>query len=106
MEKNSREVRTITPQKRSEMIVQIPADCEDNQKEGVIEKCEINTGIFIASSLTAVKNGYVMTSTLNTSSYEVVLPEPKLKLLIARIKSMFIDQKGVTKRNKYEEMRY
>jgi hypothetical protein len=99
METNSREVRTITVQKRLEMIVHIPVDCEDNQKEGLIEKCEINTGIFIASSWTAVKNGYVMTSILNTNNYEVVLPEPKLKS--ARIESMSIDQEGVAKRNKY-----
>jgi hypothetical protein len=95
----SREVRTITLQKRSETIVQMPVDCEDNQKEGLIEKCEINTGIFVASSLTAVNNGYVMTSILNTNDHEVVLPEPKLKL--ARIEGMSMDKEGVTKRNKY-----
>jgi hypothetical protein len=48
MEKKSREVRTITLQKRSETIVQIPVDSDDNQKEGLIEKCEISTGIFVS----------------------------------------------------------
>jgi hypothetical protein len=56
VEKKSRKVRTITLQKRSETIVQIPVDCEGNLKEGLIEKCEINTGNFVASSLTTVKD--------------------------------------------------
>jgi hypothetical protein len=92
-------VRTITLQKRSETIVQIPVECEDNQKEGLIEKCEIDKGIFVASSLTAVKNGYVTTSILNTNDHEVKMPESRLKL--GRIENMLIGKEGVSKRDKY-----
>jgi hypothetical protein len=95
----SREVRTITLQKRSETILQIPVDCEDNQKEGLIEKCEINTGIFVASSLTTVKDGYVVTSILNTNNQEIVISEPRLKL--AKIKSLPFDKEGVTQGRRY-----
>jgi hypothetical protein len=39
--KNDSAVRIITLQKRSETIVQLPVDFEDNQKEGLLEKCEL-----------------------------------------------------------------
>jgi hypothetical protein len=59
----------------------------------------LKEGIFVASSLTTVKNGYVMTKILNTNAHGVLLPEPRLKLV--RIESMPIDKEEVTKRNKH-----
>jgi hypothetical protein len=99
VEKESREVRTITLQKRSETIVKIPVECEDIQKEGLIERREINTGFFVASSLTTVNDGYIVTSILNTNDQEIVIPEPKLKL--AKIKSVPFDTKGVNQGTRY-----
>jgi hypothetical protein len=92
-------VRTITLQKRSEIIVKIPVDAEDNQREGLLEKCELKNGVFVATSLTTVKNGYVLTSILNTNEQEVKIPEPKLKQ--NRVPKMSVDTgKGVTQRVK------
>jgi hypothetical protein len=82
------------------MIVQTPVDCEDTQRKSLIKRCKLNTRTFVANSLTAVKNGYVMTSILNTNKHEVVMPEPRLKL--ARIENMTIDKEGATKRYKYQ----
>jgi hypothetical protein len=79
--------------------VQIPVEYEEDQKEGLIEKCEINAGIPVPSSLTTVKNGYVMTSMLNINDHEVIMPEPKLKL--ARIETTPIQGEGVNKTYKY-----
>jgi hypothetical protein len=78
--REDKEVRTITLKRRSETIVQVPVDCEDGQKEGLIEKREIKEGIYVASSLTTVKKGYALTSILNTNDREVEIPEPRLKL--------------------------
>jgi hypothetical protein len=55
--------------------------------------------VTVASSLNA-KNGYVMTSLLNTNDHEIVMPEPKLKL--ARIENIPTGKEGLTKRNKYQ----
>jgi hypothetical protein len=92
-ENESRESRTIILQQRSETMVRIPVDYEKNQTEGIIEKCELNKGIFVANSLTMVKNGYVITSILNTNNHEVVLPEPRLRL--GRIESVPIGKERV-----------
>jgi hypothetical protein len=92
--KGSREVKTITLQKRSETIVQVPVECEDSQREGLIEKCELSAGIYIASSLTTVKNGYALTSILNTNDREMEILEPRLK--VARIEDTPQDKNRVT----------
>jgi hypothetical protein len=97
--KNSQEVRNLTLPKRSETIVQIPVDCEENQAEGLIEKYEINKGVFVASSLTTVKNGYVITSVLNTNEHDVVIPEPKVKLV--KFEAMPAREKTVNSTSKY-----
>jgi hypothetical protein len=94
IEKESRKVRTIILPKRSETIVMLPVDCDVNQKEGLIEKCQIDTGIFVANSLSTVKNGYVVTSMLNTNDQEVTVPEPRLKL--AKFETMPAGKKEVT----------
>ncbi|PNF26465.1 hypothetical protein B7P43_G15375 [Cryptotermes secundus] len=70
----------ITLQERSETIVKLPVEVEDNQKEGILEKCKLGEGIYVANSLTTVGDGYVITSILNTNEQGVEIPEPKLKL--------------------------
>jgi hypothetical protein len=72
--------------------VKIPVDFENKQKEGLVEKCELEKEIFMANSLTAVRNGYVLTSILNTNDQEIRIPEPRLKL--ARVEKMSIDTEG------------
>jgi hypothetical protein len=94
IENGSKEVRTITLPKRSETTVKLPVDCEVNQKEGLIEKCEIDTGMFVTNSLTGVKDGYVVTSMLNTNNQEVTVPEPRLQL--AKIETVSIGTKEIT----------
>jgi hypothetical protein len=73
-------VRTLTLSGRSETVVRIPVEFEENQTEGLIEKHELQDGIFLTSSLTMVKDGYTVTSMLNTNEQEVIIPEPKVKL--------------------------
>jgi hypothetical protein len=44
----------------------------------IIDKCEMQEGVFIASSLTEVVDGYVMTTILNSNDREVEMQEPLL----------------------------
>jgi hypothetical protein len=60
-------IKMITLQKRSETIVKLPVEVEDNQREGILEKCKLGEGIYVAKSLTTVRDGYVITSILNTN---------------------------------------
>jgi hypothetical protein len=73
-------IKTITLPKRSETIVKLPVEVDDNQKEGILDKCEIKEGIYVANSLITVRDGYVITSILNTNEHAVEIPEPKLKV--------------------------
>jgi hypothetical protein len=73
------EVRTLTLPSRSETLVRITVESKENQTEGLIEKRELGE-VFLASSLATVRDGYVITSVLNTTEQKVVIPEPKVKL--------------------------
>jgi hypothetical protein len=77
----------------------VPVECENGQKEGLIEKREIGTGIYVASSLITVKNGYALTSLLNTNDREVEIPEPRLRL--AKIEGVTRDTEGIEQNKKY-----
>jgi hypothetical protein len=95
------EVRTITLKKRSETIVRVPVECENGQKEGLIEKREVGTGIYVASSLITAKNGYALTSILHTNDREVEIPEPRLRL--AKIEGVTRDTGGIDQNKNIEE---
>ena len=47
---------------------------------GILDKCEIQEGIFMAGSLTKVIDGYVITSILNTNEEEAEIQEPLVEL--------------------------
>jgi hypothetical protein len=46
----------------------------------IIDKCEMQEGVFIAASLTNMVDGYVMASILNTNDREVEMQEPLVEL--------------------------
>jgi hypothetical protein len=64
---------------RSESIVRVPVT-PGSPSVGVISKCELQEGIFVAATLTQVVEGYAVTSILNTKEVEVVLPDPVVDL--------------------------
>jgi len=65
---------------RTEMVVQVPMEVGPRTQEGVVEKAELAPGVYIAESLVSVKNGCVITSIINTTTEEVELNEPTVKL--------------------------
>jgi hypothetical protein len=65
---------------RTEMVVQVPVKIGPRTQEGVVEKAELAPGVYIAKSLVSVKNGCVITSIINTTTEEVELNKPTVKL--------------------------
>ena len=52
--------------------------------EGLVEKAEIASGIYLADSLVKVNNGHIITSILNTREEEVELPNPVFDVIEMR----------------------
>lgn len=75
----TRETRNIILPRRSECVVKLPVK-EGSPSVGILDKCEIQEGIFMAGSLTKVIDGYVITSILNTNEEEAEIQEPLVEL--------------------------
>jgi hypothetical protein len=66
---------------RTEMIVRLPVNVESRVKEGLVEKSEVITGVYLAESLVKVNNGHIITSVLNTKEQEVEIPSTEVQLV-------------------------
>jgi hypothetical protein len=70
----------ITLPKRSEVIVKLPVVAGTTLTEGLIEKKEIQEGVYMAGSLTKVAEGHIITSILNTRDEELEIVAPIVKV--------------------------
>ena len=52
--------------------------------EGLVEKTEIASGVYLAESLVKENNGHIITTILNTREQEVELPNPVVKVIELR----------------------
>ena len=71
--------RRITLPPRAESVVRIPV-APESPSVGVISKCEIQEGVFMAATLTKVVDGYALTSILNVNETETEIPETMVRL--------------------------
>jgi hypothetical protein len=71
----------LTIPARTEMIVRLPVSTESHVKEGLVEKSELLTGVYLADSLVKVNNGHVITSVLNTREQDIKISNPKVQLI-------------------------
>jgi hypothetical protein len=71
----------LTLPARTEMIVRLPVNVESHVKEGLVEKSEVLTGVYLAESLVKVNNGHIITSVLNTREQEVEIPSTEVQLV-------------------------
>ena len=69
----------ITLPPRAESVIRVPVTPE-SPSVGMIAKCEIQEGVFMAATLTKVVDGYAMTSVLNLNETETDIPEPMIRL--------------------------
>jgi len=76
-----RRVDRLTLPAISETIVQLPVNVESRVREGLVERSEIITGVYLAESLVKVNNGHIITSILNAREKEVEIPNPEVQLI-------------------------
>jgi len=77
-------VGKLTLPARTELIVQLPVSAESRIGEGLVEKAEITSGVYLAESLIKVNNDHIITSILNTREQDVELPNPVVKVVQVR----------------------
>jgi len=51
---------------RAELIIQLPASVGSRIGEGLVERAEIASGVYLAESLVKVNKGHIITCILNT----------------------------------------
>lgn len=69
-------VGMITLPKRSEVIVKLPVTAGSTVREGLVEKREIQEGVYMAGCLARVADGHVVISILNTRDEEMKIVAP------------------------------
>ena len=69
----------ITLPPRTESVVRIPV-AAGSPNVGVMQKCEIQEGVFMAAALTRVIDGRVVTSIVNVNEAEAEISEPMVRL--------------------------
>ncbi|XP_023705571.2 uncharacterized protein LOC111863458 [Cryptotermes secundus] len=74
-----RETRNMILPRRLECVVKLPVK-QGSPLVGILDKCEIQEGVFMAGSLTKVIHGYGITSILNTNDEEAEIQEPLVEL--------------------------
>ena len=81
--KNSpdKSVNKLTLPATAEVIVKLPLTDESPVKEGLIERAELLTGVYLAESLVRVDNGHVITGVLNTREEEVEIPGREVQVI-------------------------
>jgi len=77
-------VGKLTLPARTELIVRLPVSVGSRIGEGLVEKAEIASGVYLANSLVKVNNGHIITSILNTREQNVELPNPVVKVVELR----------------------
>jgi hypothetical protein len=77
--KKGGEAKKISLPRRSECVVKLPVK-EGSPPVGILNKHEIQEGVYMAGSLTKVRDGYVLTSILNTNDVKVEIQEPLVEL--------------------------
>lgn len=74
-------VRKIHLPARTETIVQLPVRAGSKIKDGLVEKVELVTGVYLAESLVKVTRGQIITSILNTREQDIEIPITEVKLI-------------------------
>jgi hypothetical protein len=77
-------VGKLTLPSRTELIVQLAVSVGSHIGEGLVERAEIASGVYLADSLVKVNNGRIITSILSTREQGVELPNPVVKVVELR----------------------
>jgi transposase InsO family protein len=74
----------LTLPARTEVIVKLLVGAGSCIEEGLVERAEITSGVYMAESLVKVKSGHIITSILNTREEVVEVTTPVVKLVEVR----------------------
>jgi hypothetical protein len=74
-----RQAKKIRLPRRSDCVVKLPVK-EGSPLVGILNKHQVQEGVYMAGSLTKVMDGYVLTSILNMSDQDVEIQEPLVEL--------------------------
>jgi len=74
-------VNKLTLPARAEVIVRLPVTEESSVKEGLIERADLVTGVYLAESLVRVDSGHIITSVLNTRDTDVEIPRCEVQVI-------------------------
>jgi len=77
-------VGKLTFPARTELIVRLPVSVGSRIGEGLVERAEIASGVYLAENLVNVNNGHIITSILNTREQDVELPNSVVKVIELR----------------------
>jgi hypothetical protein len=98
-------VKKINLPARTDMIVQLPVRAGSKMKEGLVEKAELASGVYLAESLVKENNGQVITSILNTRDEDVDISITELELTeqdssnVNEVLTVGLTQRGKTQGN-------
>ncbi len=98
-------VKKVSLPARTEMIVQLPIRAGSKMKEGLVEKAELASGVYLAESLVKVNSGQVITSILNTRDEDVEISITELELTepdnsnVNEVLTVGLTESGTTKGN-------
>lgn len=81
-------VGKLTLTARTELIVQLPVRVALGIGEGLVEKAEIASGVYLAKSLVKVHNGRITTSVLFTREQDVEVPKPVVTVVELRVRDV------------------
>jgi len=77
-------VGKLTLPARTELIVRLPVSVGSRIGEGLVEKAEIASGVYLGDSPVKINNGLIITSILNTREQDVELPNPVVNVIELR----------------------
>jgi len=77
-------VGKLTLPARTELIVRLAVSVGSRIGEGLVDKAEVASGVYLANSLVKVNSGHVITSILNTREQDVEVPNPVVKVVVLR----------------------
>ena len=60
--------------------MRLPVSVESHVREGLVERSEIIKGVHLTESVVKVRNGYIITSILNTREQKMEMPSPEVYL--------------------------
>jgi hypothetical protein len=81
-------VGKLTLPARTELVVQLPVSVGLRIGEGLVERAEIASGVYLAKSLVKVNNGHITANILITTEQDIEVPTPVVRVVELRVRDV------------------